>query len=58
MTKSLSNKRKGGKTAFVSADILSYGSCRMLDAFYDLAKVSFEVEVYRSVEEAKAWLVA
>jgi len=58
MTKNLSTKRKGGKAAYVSADILSYGFCRMLDAFFNLAKAPFEVKVFRSVEESKTWLVA
>lgn len=56
LTKNHADKRKGGKTAFVSADTLSYGLCRMLEAFYDLAKVPFEVEVFRSLDEAMGWL--
>lgn len=55
-TSTVADKRKGGKTAFVSANTLSYGLCRMLEAFYDLAKVPFEVQVFRSVDEAHAWL--
>jgi hypothetical protein len=43
---------------FAFADILSYDLCRMLAAFDGLSKAAFEVEVLRSVEEAKNWLVA
>jgi hypothetical protein len=55
-TKAFADKRKGGKTAFVSTSSLSYGLCRMLEAFYDLAQMPIEVQVFRSVDEAKAWL--
>lgn len=55
-TKDLADIRKGGKTAIVSSNSLEYGLSRMLEAFYDLERVPFEVQVFRTMDEAMEWL--
>ena len=57
-TKLLADVRKGGKTAIVSANTLAYGMSRMLEAFYELEEIPFDVQVFHSLEEARAWLDA
>lgn len=57
-TKDLADVRKGGKTAIVSANTLAYGMSRMLEAFYGLEEMPFDVQVFRTLEEARAWLGA
>ena len=58
LTKSLCDKRKGGKTAFVTENTLGYGLCRMLEAFYDLQHVPIEVQVFKTMDDAKVWLLS
>jgi hypothetical protein len=55
-TKELANMRIGGKTAIVSSNSLEYGMSRMLEAFYDLESVPFEVQVFHTLGDAKRWL--
>ncbi len=55
-TRNMAVVRKGGKTAIVSGDALAYGLSRMLETFYELENVPFDMEVFRDVEEAKSWL--
>ena len=55
-TKDLADIRKGGKTAIVSSNSLEYGLSRMLETFYDLERVPFEVQVFRTMDEAMEWL--
>lgn len=57
-TKDLADIRRGGKTAIVSGNSLAYGLSRMLEAFYDLESVPFEVQVFHSMEKAMEWLSA
>ena len=52
----LSDARKGGKTAIIANDDLGYGMSRMLGTFYELENVPFEIQVFRSLDEGKAWL--
>lgn len=56
LTKSLADKRKGGKTAFVTGNTLEYGLCRMLEAHYDLQHVPFDVQVFSNMDDANEWL--
>jgi len=58
VTKNLAGKREGGKTAFVTESTLEYGLCRMLEAFYDLQQVPIEVQVFRTIDDAKEWLLS
>jgi len=55
-TKSLADVRKGGKTAIVSGNTLEYGLSRMLEAFYDIEQVPFEVQVFDDMRKAMKWL--
>ncbi|MBC2734148.1 MAG: hypothetical protein HF981_07310 [Desulfobacteraceae bacterium] len=55
-TKSLSDVRKGGKTAIVTGNSLEYGLSRMLSAFYEFEQMPFEVQVFESMDEATKWL--
>ena len=55
-TKALAEVRKGGKTAIVSANSLEYGLSRMLETFYDMEEVPFEIQVFHTINEAMEWL--
>ena len=55
-TKALAEIRKGGKTAIVSANSLEYGLSRMLETFYDMEEVPFEIQVFHTINEAMEWL--
>lgn len=54
-TKTLAEVRKGGKTAIVSANSLEYGLGRMLETFYDMEDVPFEIQVFHTINEAMEW---
>jgi hypothetical protein len=56
LTKSLADKRKGGKTAIVSGNSLEYGISRMLETFYEMEEVPFEVQVFYDIDKAMEWL--
>jgi hypothetical protein len=55
-TKQLAHSRPGGKTAIVSAADMPFGLARMYQAFAELAEQKSHVEVFRSREEALAWI--
>jgi hypothetical protein len=55
-TKSLSSVRKGGKTAIVTGHSLAYGLSRMLEVYYDIENVPFEVQVFDAMDKAEKWL--
>ena len=54
--RNLSDARIGGKTAIISNDDLGYGMSRMLETLYELEHVPFEVQVFRRLDEAEAWI--
>lgn len=58
ITQKLSDARRGGKTAIVSKDTLGFGVSRMLEAFYELEGVPFEVQAFHTIDEAMEWLGA
>jgi hypothetical protein len=49
-------RRKGGKNAIVAPDHLTYGLSRIYETVTDLHNQPFETRVFRSREEACAWL--
>ena len=49
--------RHGGKTALVAPDNIEYGMSRMYQMIAELKKVPYEIQVFRSLEEAKQWLI-
>ncbi len=51
-----SEKRAGGKTAVVVSRDLEYGLARVLDTLRDIRKLPYQLEIFRSVEEANQWL--
>lgn len=55
-TKDLADVRKGGKTAIATGNDLEYGMSRMLETFYGIEDIPFEVQIFRSIDEAKKWL--
>ncbi len=57
-TKNLSSVRKGGKTAIVTGNSLEYGLSRMLEVYYDIENVPFEVQVFDAMDKAEKWLSA
>ena len=54
--RNLSYARNGGKTAIISNNDLGYGMSRMLGTLYEMEKVRFEIQVFRSIDEATQWL--
>jgi hypothetical protein len=51
-----SDLRKGGKTAMVAPDDLSFGISRMFQTFGDMNGLPFEVRVFHSLGDAFVWL--
>jgi len=49
-------KRSGGKTAILVSKDLEYGISRMARTFAELKNIPFEMEIFRSIEEAIQWL--
>ncbi len=54
--RNMADARMGGKTAIISKDDLGYGMSRMLGTLYELEQVPFEIQVFRSLEDARAWI--
>jgi len=52
----LGQVRKDGKTAVVVGSQLQYGLARMAETFAEFASLPFAFHVFRSIEEARAWL--
>jgi hypothetical protein len=50
------DRGKGGKSALVCTRDLEFGMARMLAIFLSMEEYSLEVQVFRSVRDAKAWL--
>jgi hypothetical protein len=50
------DRRKGGRTAIVCSKDLDYGLGRMFQTFASLQHIPFEIQVFRSQEEAREWL--
>jgi len=48
--------RRGGKTAIVFNDSFDYGLGRMFAIYLELADVPFEIDTFRSLDNAKKWL--
>ena len=55
-TKYLAIRRKGGKTAIVAGNAFEYGLSRMLETFYDLQEMPFDVQAFRTIDHARDWL--
>ena len=55
-TKDLADVRKGGKTAIVSEKSLEFGIGRMLEVFYGLEDMPFEIQVFYNLDSARRWL--
>jgi hypothetical protein len=45
-----------GKVAFVTASSVAYGLVRMLETYAELASLPSEAAVFRTLDEALAWL--
>ena len=52
----LGSSRVGGKTAVVVASDHDYGMGRAAQIMYEIKNIPIEVNVFRSIEEAKHWL--
>ena len=48
--------RLGGRTGIVCSKEVDYGLARMFQSFAELARVPFEISVFRRMEDARAWL--
>jgi len=49
--------RVGGKTILLSSHHLAYGLSRMYEMYAKIAGQRVEIQVFRSLEDAEAWLV-
>ena len=56
LSKQVAETRQGGKTAIVSNKALEYGIGRMFEAYAQLERTPFKVEIFRSHGDAKQWL--
>ncbi len=54
--KNRSNKRAGGKTAFVSTKDIGFGLGRMFEILAEIEGIQFEYKNFKSITEAKEWL--
>jgi hypothetical protein len=50
------HRRRNGRTAIVSTQDVDFGLSRMFQAIAELQHIPFEVEVFRDMELAMAWL--
>jgi hypothetical protein len=50
-----SEKRSGGKTAFVVSRDLEYGLSRMAQTLAEIKNLSIQMEIFRSFKEAIRW---
>ena len=48
--------RTGGKSAIVASEDFNYGITRMIKTYSEIDKISFTMNVFRSMEEAVQWL--
>ena len=56
LAKHYENQRPGRKVAHVVTEDLAFGIGRMYTAFTEFEDLDFEVELFRSIEQAKEWL--
>ena len=54
--KRISEVRRGGKTAFVYDKPLEYGIGRMFQSYSEMENMPFEVQAFRSFDDAMEWL--
>ncbi len=52
----LAQARKGGKTALVFRDVFEFGIGRMFEAYLEIGSLPFEINCFRSFDEAVVWL--
>lgn len=52
----LGSARKNGKCAIVVVKTLQFGMARMAETFAELAGLPFRVRIFKSIDEAMAWL--
>lgn len=56
LTVSQAHSRKGGKTAIVSPKAIAFGLSRMFQSFAEMAEHQAQVQIFRSLDEAKRWI--
>jgi hypothetical protein len=54
--KSLSEKKRGEKTAVVAPEDLSYGMMRVFQVFAEMRALAIQLKVFRTIDEAKKWI--
>jgi hypothetical protein len=52
----MAEKRAGGKTALVGTKDLEFAMSRTFKTFSEIGNLPFQVEAFRSIEEANQWL--
>jgi hypothetical protein len=48
--------RKGGKTAYVADEDFEFGMLRMSDVLIQMKEVPFQIEIFKSLDEAMEWI--
>ena len=56
VNKALGGVRRGGKTALILTSDLAFGLGRVYETLMQLREAPFELQAFRSLEEAGAWL--
>ena len=56
VTQNVAEKRRGGKTAFVTANDLDFGISRMGEMRYEMEIGSIAYQTFRTLDEAQKWL--
>ena len=56
-SRKLANMRKGGKTAIVAPENITYGLSRKYELLTNTQNLPFETQAFRTTEEAYQWLL-
>lgn len=56
-SRKFASKRKGGKTAIVASENLTFGLTRMYELLTNAQDLPFETQAFRTTEEAYHWLL-
>ena len=56
VTQNVAEMRRGGKTAFVTANDLDFGISRMGEMRYEMEIGSIAYQTFRTLDEAQKWL--
>ena len=55
LVKNNSHIRAGGKSAMIASQDLEFGFSRMLQSLLEIEDIPIELQIFRTIEEAKEW---